>query len=508
MNPKHNLRSVLFLILSLLGGVYSCDKVDVPTLETLAVTGLTDISAFSGGNILSNGGALVTEKGLCWKKGYNSSVTDNLVINSEDSLKYTSQMTELEAGSAYCVRAYAKNSAGVGYGNSVYFTTYPKVPFISDVSTNSITSNSATLSGHFVFGTGLIVYSTGLCYSRSPHPDLSNSFVASDVVSDTIKINLSALLSNTVYYVRLCVLLRLVNTTNYYAVFGNESNFTTKAIPVPPSIITGTVTSVTNSKADISGEVVKDGNAPILQRGICIGTKEFPTISDTIILSPGDTGKFYIKLQDLKPTTTYYARAFATNSAGTSYGLQVRFKTYTDTVKDIMGHVYTTMQFGTQVWIRENLQVTVLNDGTEIQNIIDNTAWYYLSTPGYCWYNNTKDTTYGALYNWIAVNTGKLCPSGWHVPSYNDWLTLINYFGGFTTINFIDKEVGFLALPGGRRENAYCLYQDRGNYGYWWSSTEDPPNPLSQSLRININGGLYLTLSTWRSGYSVRCVKD
>ena len=87
-------------------------------------------------------------------------------------------------------------------------------------------------------------------------------------------------------------------------------------------------------------------------------------------------------------------------------------------ITDKDGNVYTSVTIGTQVWMVENLKTTKYNDGTPIPNVTDNTEWSNLTTPAYCWYDNdiTKKNPYGALYNGYAVRTGKLCPTGWHVP--------------------------------------------------------------------------------------------
>src|SRR5574344_1392260 len=88
------------------------------------------------------------------------------------------------------------------------------------------------------------------------------------------------------------------------------------------------------------------------------------------------------------------------------------------TVTDIDGNVYHTITIGTQTWMVENLKVSKYNDGTAIPNVTDATAWAALTTGAYCDYNNdvANGTKYGHLYNWYAVNTGKLAPSGWHGP--------------------------------------------------------------------------------------------
>ena len=101
-----------------------------------------------------------------------------------------------------------------------------------------------------------------------------------------------------------------------------------------------------------------------------------------------------------------------------------------NTVTDIDGNVYTTVTIGTQTWTVENLRVTRYNDGTAIPHVKDSSAWFNLTSPGYCYYSNDSASNafkYGALYNWHAVGTGKLAPAGWHVPTVEEWTELENY---------------------------------------------------------------------------------
>ena len=118
----------------------------------------------------------------------------------------------------------------------------------------------------------------------------------------------------------------------------------------------------------------------------------------------------------------------------------------------------------------QNLKVTHLNDGTPIDNVTDEATWMSLSTPGYAWYNNDAVTyaDYGLLYNWATVNTGSLCPTGWHVPSEAEMTTVITWGGGplvaggyfkeAGTAHWLEPntgasntEIGFAPLPGGLR---------------------------------------------------------
>ncbi|MBP7102434.1 MAG: fibrobacter succinogenes major paralogous domain-containing protein [Bacteroidales bacterium] len=194
-------------------------------------------------------------------------------------------------------------------------------------------------------------------------------------------------------------------------------------------------------------------------------------------------------------------------------------------VTDIDGNTYKTVKIGTQTWMAENLKVTKYNDGTAIPNVTDGTAWSKLTTGAYCNYDNdpSKVATYGRLYNWHAVNTGKLCPTGWHVPTSEEWNELSEYLGGYVvaggklketgTTHWLSpnegatNESGFTALPGGLRYG-WGTFDYIGEDGFWWSSTETSTiNAFSRTLH-DYDGDLDIINSNKVAGFSVRCVKD
>jgi uncharacterized protein (TIGR02145 family) len=199
-------------------------------------------------------------------------------------------------------------------------------------------------------------------------------------------------------------------------------------------------------------------------------------------------------------------------------------------VTDIEGNVYKTVKIGSQTWMAENLKTRQFNDGAPISLVTDNAEWSSLITPGYsgyCWFNNdsaTYYTTYGALYNWNTVNTGKLCPTGWHVPTGTEWTILTDYLGGekiaggklkeagFAHWNDPNQdatnETGFTALPGGLRY-FNGTFGFIGEYSFWWSSTE---YYTYYAWFRNMN---FYTSDVSRSihyyklyGFSVRCVSS
>jgi uncharacterized protein (TIGR02145 family) len=201
------------------------------------------------------------------------------------------------------------------------------------------------------------------------------------------------------------------------------------------------------------------------------------------------------------------------------------------TVIDIDGNIYHIVTIGTQVWMVENLKTTKMNDGTAIPLVTDGTAWSILTTPGYCWYKNdpaTYKTPYGALYNWYAVNTGKLCPTGWHVPTDAEWTRLTTYLGGETVAGGKMKSTGTIGGGTGLWQNpntgatnesgftgvpAGCLNIDGtfigiGYSSYCWSSSDyDIGSAWLRYLDANNSNVLKVGVSK-SNGFSVRCLRD
>jgi uncharacterized protein (TIGR02145 family) len=189
---------------------------------------------------------------------------------------------------------------------------------------------------------------------------------------------------------------------------------------------------------------------------------------------------------------------------------------------DIDGNIYDTVVIDTQVWMAENLKTTRLNDGTKIPLVTSDTAWSNLRTPGYCWYGNYEAffnlNHYGALYNYYAVKSGKLCPAGWHVPDTDEWYTLITFLGmdiaggkmkETGTRNWLSPNTGatnessFNALPGGFRNAYYKNFQRFKISGQFWHSEPADVMRVTYSSEDVIHGSL-----SQNDGASVRCIKD
>ncbi len=277
------------------------------------------------------------------------------------------------------------------------------------------------------------------------------------------------------------------------------------------------------------GEITDLGDG-ILEYGFCWDHSAMPTI-DHVKKSLGPvakTGPFISVLQDLQPVTKYYIRAYVTDSYGTNYGNVILFSTIfdyeTDTLIDIDGNAYPTVKIDTLWWMAENLKVTKFNDGTDIPSVPDNRNWFTTEMPAYCClYNDySYKEVYGLLYNWYAVNTGKLCPAGWHVSTLSEWDAMDIFLGssagdklketGTEHWPVYNKEatnaIGFTALPGGYRDGN-SGYFTAFYEGYWWSST-GYLSTGAWSLYISYEDRYIFGLpgASKKNGYSVRCVKD
>ena len=295
-----------------------------------------------------------------------------------------------------------------------------------------------------------------------------------------------------------------------------------------PSISTTNPVSILSTNLVCGGNVLTDGGVAITEYGICWNTSGLPSITDSLKSIVGGTGSFTCLITGLVPGTTYYLRAYATNSLGTVYGDQMIVKTLSSdpvNITNIDGNVYHTVTIGTQTWMVENLKTTKFNDGTSIPVITDGYQWTNLSTPGMSWvYNDSgnKDL-YGGMYNFFAVSTNKLAPVGWHVPTETDWIYLSTYLGGFnksgselketgtTHWNFSNSDAtnstGFTALPGGYRSFTSGDYNTVGTWGCWWSSTMSDGNAWRVIL-TNTSSAFDFKQDILKYGFSVRCIKD
>jgi len=300
---------------------FTTSPATVPVLTTSDVTSITQISAVCGGTITDDGGSPITGRGLCWSTTPNPSTSDNITNNGSGPGSFATSITGLIAGTLYYVKAYAINSAGTAYGNEVSFTTSAATLAVLTTSEiTSITQTSAVSGGTITADGGSPITYRGICWNTSPNPTTDNSGTINGSGPGAFTSLMTGLILNTTYYVRAYA----INAAG--TAYGNELNFTTNPATLPV-LTTTPVTSITQTTAVSGGNITDNGGVPITARGVCWSTSPNPTIDNSGTTDGSGPGTYTSLMTGLSPGTTYYLRAYATNSAGTGYGNEISFTT-------------------------------------------------------------------------------------------------------------------------------------------------------------------------------------
>ena len=497
----------------------------IPTLTTTTGYEIWISNYLSGGNISSDGGAPVTARGVCWSTSENPTIANDKSTDGTGIGIFESGISGLIGDKTYFIRAYATNSVGTGYGNQVSFKTSPSPPFLTTKEVFPVSASWYTSGGNISSDGGAPVTVRGVCWSTSENPTVANDKSMDGSGTGIFESGISGLIGDKTYFIRAYA------TNSVGTGYGNQVSFKTSPwVPIPTTV---GISEITMTSSRSGGNISSDGGTTVTARGVCWSTSANPTIENSKTTDGTGTGLFTSYITGLTSGTIYYVRAYATNSSGTGYSGQIIFNTlfdplgHTGTVYDVEGNGYNIITIGTQAWIAENLKTTKYNDGTSIPVVTNGAAWGALYTPGYCWYNNEAayKVPYGALYNWYAVNTGKLCPTGWHLPSDVEWTTLTTYVGGESVAG--DKlkstsywvfqhagttnEFGFNAYPGCKRfpDGTFTgKFTVIGWDGNWWSNTELDLSSVYGRYMITDRSEVFRTFYGKKNGLSVRCIKD
>lgn len=309
-----------------------------------------------------------------------------------------------------------------------------------------------------------------------------------------------------------------------------------------PIVLTNFFTEYTNTSVKLSGHVVDAGASPLVEAGFVWSTSPNQTLSDfSVVAAVSINGGMLSEITGLTPNTHYYFKAYATNMHGTAYGVQLEFHTLGDLVTSPGNGVnfdnffYPSIVLGNgQEWMSENLRTNIYENGDSIPNVTDAIEWDTLITGAWSHYDNNieYENPYGKLYNWFTtIDTRNVCPSGWHVPTDEEWGDLINYIdpnadgGNFQNIagsklKKIDdqlwfsynydatNETGFSGIPGG--SNAGVLgFIAIGQGAYYWSSSENIENGYGWERMLDYMESTALRTNMHKtSGLSIRCLKD
>ncbi|KIO78613.1 hypothetical protein TH53_02325 [Pedobacter lusitanus] len=298
-----------------------------PVLNTKVVTAITGSSAASGGEIVKDGGALITRRGIVWSTAQNPTLSLTTKTSDVDygDGNFTSYLTGLQQNTTYYVRAYAVNGIGVAYGLEKSFTTLTVPTLTATTPATNVLATTAVSGGKITDDGRTPITSRGIVWSTYDNPTVDLPTKTIDRVTEGIgsfTANLSGLKPKTTYYVRAYA------TNSVGITYGSPVMITTNSVALP-TLTTAPVTAIEGFSAMGGGNVTDDGGMPVVTRGIVWSLTSSPTIAlpTKIINGTAGTGTFNNVFAGLIPGTTYYIRAFATNSVGTAYGNELTFTT-------------------------------------------------------------------------------------------------------------------------------------------------------------------------------------
>jgi uncharacterized protein (TIGR02145 family) len=469
-------------------------KEEVPVITTIEVSSVTATTATSGGSISNEGSSTVISRGVCWSTGTTPTISDNKTTDAAGAGSFVSNITGLSGATTYYIRAYATNSAGIGYGMALSFTTFGQAPSPTNASATNVTATGATLNGsvNANYLSTVVTFEYGTTASYGSNITATQSPIIGNSVTN-VSVDISGLTAGTAYHFRI----KAVNSLG--TSYSNDLTFTT--LGLPPTVTTVVATEITSTGATLNGIV----NANYLSSVVTFeyGTTASYGSTATATQSPvtGSTNtNVRTSLTGLISGTIYHFRVKAVNSLGTSYGSD---EILTTILSDFDGNIYNAVTIGNQVWMKENLKTTKYRNGDLIGTTTSDMRSE--SMPKYQWaYDGIESNvaTYGRLYTWYAVtDTRNVCPIGWHVPTDAEWTILTDYLtangygfegsgsdiaksmaatSGWALSTVVgtsgygqasNNSSGFTALPTGMRDLS-AEFSSFDKITTWWSSSE------------------------------------
>ena len=531
--------------------LFSCKpEVEKPTVVTKSVGEITQTTAKIVGQVTADGGADVTERGVCWSTDGTPTILDFSVKDTEGGLgSYEIAFTDLVPNTQYYVRAYAANEAGTGYGDEKTFVTVdpegpedpenpeqpeqpenpenpeePEVPeqpeegapIVTTAEVTDIKLFSAVCGGEVVSNGESVVVARGVCWSIEQNPTIEDSHTTDGVSTGIYTSSLTELNYGTTYYVRAYAI-----NANGITAYGKEKSFMTLDKLLPTVTTTAEVTDITYTSAICGGEVTFDGNVEVIARGICWSTSPNPTIEDSKTTNGEGVGSYTSNMTNLEHNTTYYVRAYATNEVGTAYG-EERIFTTLPIEGTTNGHAWVDLGLPSgKKWAACNV------GATSPEEYGDYYAWGETTTKSD--YSSSNCPTYGlsisqlqsqgyidsegnltSQYDAATANWG----GDWRMPTYDELNELRNRCtwtwttqNGVNGYNVEGPSGASIFLPAAGYRFGSSLY-GAGINGYYWISTPYESGS-DYAYYLNFNGVNHYMYNSYRSnGQSVRPVLE
>jgi len=355
-------------------------NVNIPTVTTSPITNISITSATGGGNVTTDGSLSVTARGVCWNTSINPTTANSSTNNGNGLGLFVSTLSGLNSSTHYYVRAYAINSLGIAYGTNIQFDTSRNVaiPTVTTSSITNISTTNASGGGNVIHDGSTGIFAKGVCWNTLTNPTISNSYTNDGTGEGVFISSLILLDASTHYYVRSYA------SNSVGTGYGNEVTFDTSmldsSIISVPTLTTNVITNITATTASGGGNVIDPGSDNITEKGICWNTSTNPLIINSHTSNGIGAGPFTSSLISLNPSTHYYVRSYATNSAGTGYGNEVTFDTSIMLISNIL--VSGVVDVSTITTFHGTLQL--ITTITPINATIQNVNWIPIGITGTC----------------------------------------------------------------------------------------------------------------------------
>ena len=523
-------------------------------VTTDSVKEITDQSATLYGTVAFSGYDEEYERGFVY--GTDPNNLDQWAVESsttsEETAPFNKEITGLTVATTYYYQAYIVNDFETAWGEVKDFKTLQMQ--VTTDSANNIKHYTATLHGTLTHLSYPSV-NVGFKYGTSEDALTFISEVESRNTTGQYSANLNGLTEGTTYF------FKAFTTNGTDTVYGEVKSFITKDI----AVATNAATDIRSTAATLNGELTILKGYENANVGFRYGQYKDYMVFFADEQPMTSTGPFAFDLSDISPNTTYYFQAYAYNGTDTAWAADtLDFTTPTvpclgavranergttdaiDSVLDVDGSAYITVQIGDQCWMAQNLRTTKYADGTSISlgsTTSTETAYHYYPTG-----SSSNVSKYGYLYNWKAVMGNStssetnpsgvqgICPKGWHVPSDTEWTQLTNYVSSQSeyvceSINTYNAKAlasttgwnsssntcvpgnnpsdnnatGFSAVPAGYYSGSYGSF---GDDAHFWSATQYY-NSYAYSRYVDYN---YADVHKYNYeeyyGFSVRCLRD
>lgn len=510
---KTNFNTLSFIgVATLVLCFVACKKSTPPTVKIYDnAISVSYTSANVTGEVTDEGGTPVSDRGFIY--GKRGEARQDTLYCGNGAGEFPTRLTNLEPNTTYNCSAFARNDGGMGYSGKATFTTLPMAQ--SDVTTNDpmeVAQTHAICGGFVNSDGGSDVMERGVCWATSANPTTNDSHLNNGTGTGEFSINVTGLMANTTYHVRAYA----VNSKG--TSYGDDVTFETLDYTTP-TVITSEVIETTNTTAICGGDVSSGGGLTVTARGVCWSrTNENPTINDNHTTDGTGTGDFTSNITGLTANNTYYVRAYATNSKGTSYGERKTFKAQDAPIGGINGRYSIS---GTkQVWFSQgNLQYNASTNKwrfaeSQLDYIGSNNSYISPSYNGWIdlfgWGTGDKPTNsslsnsdYSTFTDWgnKPITNGGYVANKWRTLTSDEWEFLMYDRTTSSGIRYakaiVNGERGVIILPDDWKSSYYSLNSTNSSSGQYSSNIVSMSNWTN---KFEANGAVFLPTAGKRAG--------